>query len=83
MSKMIAKFLVTKAATPEGWTPAAEQIEMSAVTDKPFDADGNSDDSTFARWTPTGSLAMTITNPALIGQIKVGQKYYIDFTEAI
>jgi hypothetical protein len=83
MSKMIAKFLVTKAATPEGWTPAAEQIEMQAVTEKPFDSDGNSDDNTFAKWSPTGSLSMTITNPNLLGQIKVGQKYYIEFTEAI
>ena len=55
---------------------------MSAVTDHPFDKDGNSDDNSFSQWTPFGELSMTITNPALSGALKVGEKYYLDFTLA-
>jgi hypothetical protein len=55
---------------------------MMAVSDKPFDADGNSEDNSFAKWTPSGELKMTITNPNLFGKLVEGQKYYLDFTLA-
>jgi len=50
--------------TSDGQT-VLEEINMAPVTGKPFDADGNSDDNSFARWTPCGSLNLTISNPAL------------------
>ena len=59
-----------------------ENISMMAVTSKPFDKDGNSEDNSFARWTPSGKLEISITNPELIGQIKEGQAFYLDFTPA-
>ena len=61
----------------------SEQIEFAAVcgTD-PFGKDGESEDNTYARWTPTATLSMYITNPNLLGKITVGQKFYVDFTEA-
>ena len=78
MSTMIAKFQVTKVETNE----TCQNITMMAVTDKPFDPDGKSDDNSFARWTPSGELKMTISNPALFGTLKDGQKFYLNFVEA-
>jgi hypothetical protein len=62
--------------------PAWETLDMSAVSDKPYDKDGMSEDSTFARYTPSGRLSLTIENPVLFGKFKPGQKFYLDFTEA-
>lgn len=84
MSTMRAKFRVTKVEGFGGTTtpPTSEGITMMAVSEKPFDADGNSEDNSFAKWTPSGELKLTIQNPALFGKIKEGQKYYLDFSEA-
>jgi len=72
---MRAKFVVpVGGVTKVGDT--TENISMMAVTSKPFDKDGNSEDNSFARWTPSGKLEISITNPDLIGQIKEGQVYY-------
>ena len=59
----------------------AEELRFVAVTEKPFDEEGNSEDNSFSRWTPTGELTMTITNPNLIGTMEPGEKYYLDFTK--
>ena len=48
--------------------------------DKPFGDKGESEDNTFARFTPSGSLSLTVNNPDLLGKIKPGQKFYVDFT---
>ena len=60
----------------------AEQLVLGCVCSKPFGPEGESEDNTFARWTPSGGATLTITNPALIGKFKAGQKFYVDFTEA-
>jgi hypothetical protein len=77
---MRAKFNLTK-VTKHNET--FEELEFNAVTNKPFDADGKSEDNDFARWTPTGNLKMSVTNPALIGSLKEGQTFYLDFTEVV
>lgn len=76
---MIAKFKVTKVTKH---APNCEELQFMAVTDKPFDAGGTSEDNSFATWTPSGELKMTVQNPNLIGQIKEGEKYYLNFTKA-
>lgn len=48
----------------------------------PFGPNGESEDNTFARFTPSGSLTLTVNNPDLLGKIKPGQKFYVDFTIA-
>jgi len=45
-----------------------------------YPEDGSDEDNTFALWSPSISLEMTITNPNLIGAYKPGQKMYLDFT---
>jgi hypothetical protein len=34
----------------------------------------------WSKYTPAGSLAMTITNPSAIDQFELGKEYYLDFT---
>lgn len=36
----------------------------------------------WSKWTPAGSLAITINNPDACGKFKPGKNYYIDFSEA-
>jgi hypothetical protein len=64
-------------------TEYGEVIEAAPVCgDSPFGANGESEDNTFARFTPCGSLSLTVSNPDLLGKIKPGQKFYVDFTLA-
>ncbi len=62
---------------------ASVNITMQAVSDKPFDADGASEDNSWARWTPSASLSMTIANPDLLDAFKEGQTFFLDFTEHV
>jgi hypothetical protein len=76
---MRAKFKVIRV---EKTGETTQQLEMVAVTDKEFDSNGNSEDNSFARWTPCGKLLMDVSNPSLMGALKVGENYYLDFTQA-
>ena len=62
---------------------AQESLSMSAVTGTTqYGPQGENEDNTYARYTPSGSISLSITNPALIGKFRVGQRFYVDFTEA-
>ena len=76
---MVAKFKVTNVVKHH---ETLEELEFMAVTDKDFDPDGKSDDNSFSRWTPSGTLKMTVTNPELIGKFVAGQKFYLNFNPA-
>lgn len=58
------------------------ELEMFPVGDKPYDANGESDDNTYSRWTPSGKLNLAITNSNLFDSFKLGQKFYLEFTKA-
>ena len=45
-----------------------------------YPEDGSDENNTYAKWTPSATLTMAITNPALIGKFSVGQEFYVDFT---
>ena len=47
-----------------------------------YPEDGSDEDNTYATWTPSATLEMRITNPALRGRFMTGQKFYVDFTPA-
>jgi hypothetical protein len=75
--------LQVQSVTPYGDPVTQENISMSAVTGTAaFGPNGESEDNTYARYTPMASLNITINNPNLLGQFKAGQKYYLDFTPA-
>lgn len=60
-----------------------ETVTFSAVCKSDgYPEDGSDENNTFAKWTPSAELKMSITNPNLIGKIKEGDEYYLDFTKA-
>ena len=60
-----------------------EILRFSAVyKDGAYPADGSDEDNTFAKWTPQADCTMTVNNPALYDQFKIGDKFYVDFTPA-
>jgi len=44
-----------------------------------YPADGSDEDQQFAKFSPSGSLSLTVANPALLGKFKEGDKFYLDF----
>lgn len=70
------------------YDPAAEPVKtmetltMNAVAKNGYDTTGLDEDNTFAKWSPGAKLDINIANPALWGQFKVGDKFYVDFTPA-
>ncbi|RJP48802.1 MAG: hypothetical protein C4586_08290 [Anaerolineaceae bacterium] len=62
---------------------SSEELSFSAVAKiDGYPEDGSDENNTFARWTPSAELKMSITNPALIGKFTEGQEFYVDFTPA-
>ena len=60
-----------------------EKLEFCAVAKSgSYPADGTDEDNTFAKFSPSASFSIDVRNPALYGQFKPGQKFYVDFTEA-
>ena len=60
-----------------------ETLNFTAVSkSEPYDENGSDENNTYALYTPTANLSMEVVNPALIGKIKVGEAYYLDFTLA-
>ena len=60
-----------------------DHLKFGAVCrNEGYPADGSDENNTFAKWTPSADLDMYVNNPALFGKFKVGQEFYLDFTEA-
>lgn len=81
MSIMRAKMEVISVEVCEG-------VEQETLTFRPVGPsggypDGGADeDNTYSRYTPSGELTLTFQNPSLLGKFAVGDRYYLDFTEA-
>jgi hypothetical protein len=83
-AKMEVRTVTQDISTCADGNPGAvrfETLHLVAVCGS-FGDNGESEDNSFARWTPTATLDMTITNPELFGKTKEGQKFYLDFTPA-
>lgn len=59
-----------------------ETLQMNAVCAPKYDASGLDEDNTFAKFSPGAQLSINIANPALWGEFKVGDRFYVDFTPA-
>lgn len=59
-----------------------DRVKLCAVAAKSYPADGSDEDNTYAKFSPSGEMTLTIANPALIGVVQPGQKFYLDFTIA-
>ena len=79
MTAMRAKMVVTSLVST---VKDSEQLTFKAVgADGAYPSGGLHEDNTYALFTPSGELKLTVNNPALIGQFRVGQTYYLDFTQ--
>jgi hypothetical protein len=64
-------------------TQGSETLKFHAVCKSgAYPADGSDEDNTFALFSPAASLEICVSNPALHGCFKPGQKFYVDFTPA-
>lgn len=70
--KIRAKMNLQMVQTVEG----GETWKFHAV----YGGSTNAEDNTYASATPSGSIELQVTNKALQGLLKPGQKYYVDFT---
>ncbi len=60
--------------------PQQESLSMHGIAANSYPADGADENNTFAKFTPSAALNLTIANPALIGKFAVGDTFYVDFT---
>lgn len=56
----------------------ADIVKFSAV----YGGTSNAEDNTFSEATPSASCSLTVSNKAVRGQFKPGQKFYVDFIPA-
>lgn len=80
MSIMRAKLQISSVTK---LSKTCEQLKFHGVCKNGgYPADGSDEDNTFALFSPSVCLDITITNPALIGKFEPGEKFYLDFTKA-
>lgn len=74
---------VTQYKTPEGKV-GSEVLEFRAVCKSDgYGPDGKDENNSFATWTPSANLAMTVNNPDLVDKMKIGDTFYVDFTPVL
>lgn len=56
-----------------------KEVLLSAVTGNKH---GVPEDKSYARYTPNGSIKLTVDNPPASDQFQPGKVFYVDFTEA-
>ncbi|MFG1226027.1 hypothetical protein [Xanthobacter wiegelii] len=79
MSAMRAKMVIERVEKLEN----VEILHFRAVSKSTsYPPDSSDEDNTYAKFSPMGSLSLTVANPNLIGKFLPGEKYYLDFTKA-
>lgn len=61
-------------------TESCDAMMFMCVPAKAYPPDGIHEDNTFSKFSPSGELKISVTNPALLGQIKPGETFYVDFS---
>jgi hypothetical protein len=80
MAAMRAKMKISKIEKHEGGN---ETLHFFAVArSDSYPADGSDENNTYAKWSPSGQLQLTVANPDLHGKFNAGEEYYLDFTKA-
>lgn len=63
--------------------PGLDKVTFNCVAKSgSYPENGHDEDNSFAKFSPSGSLELSIANPALVGKIEPGRKFYLDFTFA-
>lgn len=81
---MRAKMKVTGVTSyPAEGDKTQETLQFAAVAkNSAYPEDGSDEDNSFARWSPSAYLEITVANPNLFGQFAVGDTFYVDFERA-
>lgn len=80
MTAMRAKFQISSVEK----FGTSEKVNFMAIgKSSAYPADGTDEDNTYARYTPSANCSIMINNPELIDKFTPGQKFYVDFTEAV
>lgn len=74
--KMRAKMAVQTVTSFVG----GDTLKLHGVAAKSYPEDGSDEDNTFAKFSPSVTLDITVMNPALVGTFKAGDTFYVDFT---
>jgi hypothetical protein len=72
-----AKFKVHSITQTASWGAGGHEsdtVKLVVATD-----DAN---KTWSKWTPNGSIELTINNPEALSQFKIGEYFFVDFTPA-
>lgn len=81
---MRAKFKVT-GVTPSEYDGKKQNEVVKFIAVGPsgsYPDDGSDENNSYAKWSPSADLSITIANPNLWDRFKVGQEFYADFTLA-
>lgn len=85
MTKMRAKVRVGSVIphTDDNGKVTQERLVFHGVAKSgAYPADGSDEDNTYAKFSPSVLFDMQVCNPALLGQFKAGDTFYVDFTPA-
>ncbi len=80
---MRAKFKINHIDKRYAESNGQETLYMNPVAASQYPADGSGSDenNTYAKYSPSGMLSLTIANPALLGKFAEGETFYLDFTK--
>lgn len=59
-----------------------ETLHFHAVAASRYPEDGSDENNTYAKFSPSAVLQLTVANPALLGKFSEGEEFYVDFTKA-
>lgn len=78
-ASMRAKMMIESVLQYKG--QKSETLKLRAVAKKgSYPSDGSDEDNTYATFSPSATMDISITNPALVGKFNPGEFYYVDFT---
>lgn len=82
-SKMVAKARITQITPyPEEGTATQETVLLHGVPASQYPEDGSDENNTFAKYSPSFEVRLTVANPNLLGKFKIGETFYVDFIPA-
>lgn len=62
--------------------PEQETLHYHAVAASKYPEDGSDENNTYAKFSPSAVLQITVRNPNLLGKFAEGEEFYVDFTKA-
>lgn len=68
----------------DGKSHMHEEVQFRAVggnkVQKGYPQDGMDEDNTYAKFSPSADFRLMVSNPALFGEFKPGEKRYVDIS---